>query len=174
MKRSDISLMPDYFDKYINLADDIDVRAALRLSLTELENPPMEQWIALGNLVYAPEKWTLRDILQHLIDTERVFTYRALTMARKDFEKKPYFLEDEFGAHAQANRRTIADLLAELKIVRQSTIALFESFPEGVLSDTTTTFSKGYTVLCVGFILAGHQRHHWNLLEEKYYPLITK
>lgn len=73
MTKSDIKVMPEYFDRYINLTDDVTYLQALELSLTELENAPLDKWKALGNRAYAEGKWSVKDILQHYIDTERVF-----------------------------------------------------------------------------------------------------
>ena len=83
MKRSEITL-PEYFDRYINKCDDVTILEALQQSLQELENAPIEKWKQLGDKVYAPGKWTIREILQHLIDTERVFSYRATAFSRGD------------------------------------------------------------------------------------------
>lgn len=95
MKRSELYPMPAYFDKYILLADDIDMLEALQISLHELENIPLDLWKSLGNVVYAQGKWTIKDLMQHMIDTERIFSYRAVSFARGDKQVPPYD-EDEF------------------------------------------------------------------------------
>lgn len=174
MKRSDIRPMPAYFDRYIQLATDVEVREALQLSLKELSHLPLDKWSALGDRVYAPGKWTLKDIIQHITDTERVFTYRALCLARKDYEKKPSFDENQFAANAKAGSRSLNDLINELKLVRQGTIALYQSFDEDVLADSHVGFENGYTVLAIAYIIIGHQRHHLNILEERYYPMLDQ
>ena len=74
MTKKDIQNMPDYFDRYINLAEDVSVVEALQISLQELENAPIDKWEALGEQVYAPNKWTIKDILQHYIDTCLLYT----------------------------------------------------------------------------------------------------
>ena len=173
MRKKDLGSLPTYFDRYITLGDDTDLETALQNSLESLNQLPVDSWTALGDRVYAPEKWTIKDILQHLIDTERIFTYRALCMARKDFEKKPEFDENLFAANGNAGNRNLDDLIQELVVVRKSTIGLYSSFNEEVLSDQRKSFEKGYSVLAIAFIVIGHQIHHFNILEERYYPLLN-
>lgn len=166
--------MPVYFDRYINLVADMELNAALQQSLDVAENFPMDKWKALGDKVYAPAKWTLKDIIQHVTDCERIFAYRALRFARKDSTKLPSFEENDFAAAANANARTLEDLVAELKLVRQSTILLFASFDEEMLQSAGSTFSNSATPLAIGFTIIGHQQHHLNVLEERYYPLLEQ
>lgn len=175
MKKSELNPMPKYFDRYIALADDIEMMAALQLSLKELENAPLDKWKALGEQVYAPGKWTVKDLLQHIIDTERVFTYRVTSFARKDPQTMLGYDEELFGKNAEANRRTIDDLMEELILLRKSTILMYQSFTEEMLQ----TIGKGYngneySVVAIGFMLPGHQRWHFKVLEERYYPLLDK
>jgi hypothetical protein len=173
MTRSQISPMPDYFDRYINMADDIDLKSALLLSLKELENAPIEKWKSLGNKTYAPDKWTVKSILQHLIDTERVFSYRALSFARGESKVMP-FDEDTYGKNAKADARTIEDLIEESILVRKSTIKLYDTFTEEMLSRVGVGFKGEYSVMSIGYIFAGHQRWHIKILEERYYNLINE
>jgi uncharacterized damage-inducible protein DinB len=174
MKRSDINPMPAYFDRYINLVADIDINAAMQQSLEVAENFPMDKWKALGDRVYAEGKWSIKDIVQHITDTERIFAYRALRFARKDSTKLPGFEENDFAAAANANARSLEDLVEELKQVRRSTMLLFASFTDEMLQTTGATFSTTLSVLAVGFTLIGHQQHHLNVLEERYYPLLEQ
>ncbi len=173
MKKSDIPKMPDYFDRYINLTDDVTHMEALATSLKELETAPIEKWKALGEKVYAPGKWTIKDILQHYIDTERVFTYRMTAFARMDGQKMLGYDEDKYATHAEAHRRTVEDLMEELILVRKNYIALYQSFtPEMLLRSGKAYNGSEYSVLSMAFMIAGHQRWHFRVLEEKYYPLL--
>jgi len=175
MNKKDIKEMPDYFDRYINLAEDVSVVEALQISLKELENAPINKWEALGENVYAIDKWTIKDILQHYIDTERVFTYRITAIARGDKQKMIPYEENIFAEKAQANRRTIADLMEELMLIRKATIKLYQSLTENMLHQQGNGFNNmQYCPLALGFMLAGHQRWHFRTLEEKYYPLLTE
>lgn len=174
MKKSDIKQMPPYFDRYINLAEDVTLLELLQISLQELEQAPIEKWKALGEQVYAPEKWTVKDILQHYIDTERVFSYRITAIARGDKQIMTPYNEDDYAQNAQANRRTLEDLYEELILVRKGTIAMFKSFsPEMLQQLGHGENGMKYCVLSLGFVLAGHQRWHFRVLEEKYYPLLN-
>ena len=128
MKKSDIKKMPDYFDRYIFLTDDVTYMDALNISLHELEKAPLDKWITLGEKVYAPGKWTIKDILQHCIDTERVFTYRITAIARGDKQNMLSFDEEDYAKNANAHHRSVEGLLEELILVRKATIAMFASF----------------------------------------------
>lgn len=174
MKKSDIKKMPEYFDRYINLTDDVTFMEALEISLKELENAPMDKWIALDEKVYAPGKWTIKDILQHYIDTERVFTYRITAIARGDKQMMSPYDEEIFAKNALANRRTVKDLYDELILVRKGTITMFSSFTVEMLHQSGNGFNgMKYCPLSLGFMIAGHQRWHFRVLEEKYYGLLV-
>ncbi len=173
MKKSDITKMPEYFDRYINLADDLPVVESLRVSLQELDQAPIDLWKALGDKVYAPGKWSVKDLLQHCIDTERVFAYRITSIARGDKQKMLPYDEEVFAKNAEANRRTLDDLMEELILIRKATIKLVESFTPAMLQQDGNGFNgMTYSPLALGFMLAGHQRWHFKVLEERYYPLI--
>ncbi|MDI9309744.1 MAG: DinB family protein [Limnohabitans sp.] len=175
MKKSAIKKMPDYFDRYINLAEDVSVIESLQISLAELEKAPIEKWKALDNKVYAEGKWTIKDILQHYIDTERVFTYRITAIARGDKQKMLPYDEEVFAKNALANRRTIDDLLEELILIRKATIKLYQSFTPEMLHQQGNGFNgMQYCPLALGFMLAGHQRWHFKVLEERYYALLNE
>jgi hypothetical protein len=172
MKKSDIVTMPVYFDKYINLADDIEVTEALIKygeKFVMAERPTFEQ---LGDMVYAPGKWTVKDILQHLIDAERVFSYRAMRYARKDKTSLPGFDENTFAVTAGPNNRELDDLLSEFVSVRNATIKLFKSFTPEMLIQEGISFDKNISVLALGFTMTGHVIHHMGVLKERYYKLV--
>lgn len=171
MKRAEIHPLPLYFDRYILMADDTELGLALRKSLEELERAPLEIWRALGDKVYAPGKWTVKDILQHLTDTERVFSYRALSFARGEAHVSS-FDEENYGRQAGAGLRSLEDLLEEAIVVRKATIKLYDSFSPEMLLRTGMGFKGPYSVAAIGFIFPGHQRWHMKILEERYYPLL--
>lgn len=174
MKKSDIKKMPEYFDRYIHLADDVTYSEALQISLQELENAPIEKWKALGEKVYAEGKWTVKDILQHIIDTERVFAYRITAIARGDKQTLPPFDEEAFAKNTIANSRTVDDLLNELILIRKGTITMYQSFTPEMLHQTGNGFNGiQYCPLSLAFMLAGHQRWHLKVLEERYYGLLN-
>ncbi len=170
MKRNEITL-PEYFDRYILKCDDVTLLESLEISLNELKNAPVDKWKALGDKVYAPGKWTVKDILQHIIDTERVFCYRALSFARGE-KKVMSYDEDDFAKSAQAINRTLEDLLEEAILLRQTTILLYKSFTDEMLSRTGMGFKGEYSVAAIGFIFGGHQRWHFGVIEERYFPML--
>ncbi|MBP8033620.1 MAG: DinB family protein [Bacteroidia bacterium] len=174
MKKDLINPMPEYFNRYINKTDDVTLLQALELSLQELDNLPMAKYLALGDKVYAEGKWTIKDIFQHMIDTERVFTYRALAFARNEADKVQSYDEEIYAKHADANRRSLEDIISELKLVRHSFIELYKSFTPEMIMRSGKGFKGEYSVLSIGFMMPGHQRWHMDVITERYFPLIEK
>lgn len=165
--------MPQFFDRYINLADNVLILDALTQGESFENLIPAKTLEALGDLRYAPGKWTVKDILQHVIDNERIMSYRALRFARNDQTVLPGYDEESFGQFANGARRTIADLYAEYAAVRQSSIALFKSFDEEMLLRNGIAFNQTISVLALGFVLVGHATHHANIIRERYVPLLS-
>lgn len=165
--------MPQFFDRYILLVEDIDVIEGLQKTAQLFHTEAIKQaMLKLGDQVYAPSKWTAKDILQHLIDNERIMSYRAMRFARNDKTALPGYDEELFGANTTANSRTIEDLLEEFLLVRKSTIALFKSFSDEMLHREGISFNQRISPLALGFVLIGHPIHHLNVLKERYFPLI--
>ena len=173
MTKSEIPVMPQFFDRYINLADNMLIIDALTQGASFENLIPAKTLEALGDLRYAPDKWTVNDILQHVIDNERIMSYRALRFARNDQTALPGYDEELFGRNTNATRRTVADLYDEYAAVRQSTIALFKSFDEDMLLRSGLAFNQTISVLALGFVLVGHATHHVNIIRERYLPLIA-
>lgn len=174
MKRSDINPMPEHFEVYINLADDIDLKDALEKSLIRLVELNIEQMKELGARVYAPGKWTIAEIIQHITDTERVFAYRALCFARNDKTPLPGMDQDLYVSNSNSNKRNLDDLVNELKVVRQSTILLYEGFDDEMLLRKGISSGFEMTPLAFGFSIIGHEKHHLKIIEDKYLPLVRK
>lgn len=173
MKRSDIQHMPQFFDRYILLVDDIDIIDGLEATARLYHTPEIKEKLeALGDQVYAPGKWTAKDIIQHLIDNERIMSYRAMRFARNDKTSLPGYDEELFGANTTANQRTLDELLDEFAVVRQSTIALFKSFSDEMFHRSGVSFNQQISPLALGFVLIGHPIHHLRVLQERYFPLI--
>ena len=123
---------------------------------------------AKSTYAYAPGKWTLKEMLQHLIDAERVFTYRALCFARKESQTLPSFDENEYAGNSFANNRSWENLSEEFMAVRQATILLFESFSPEMLSNTGKAGSNELSAEQIGFITVGHFNHHYKIIKERY------
>ncbi len=168
MKRSDINGSAGYFDKYINLVDDIDLMDALTESANAIKNINIEKWLAIGKKVYEPGKWTINEIIQHITDWERIFCYRILIYSRSESQQLPGHDEEKLALQTNANNRTLEDLLNELLVVRNSTIELYKSFTESDLVKKGIFWKYELSVLAMGFNLIGHQVHYFNIIKERY------
>lgn len=173
MNRTAINPMPEYFDRYITMTEGADHLEVLETGLREMEQFPLDTFRALGVKVYAPGKWTVKLLLQHLIDTERIFTYRALAFARKEAATVLSYDEDSYAANSDAESRTLESIVEEMITVRRSTIALFRSFSDEALLRSGKGFRGEYSVLSIAFILAGHPRWHMKIIRERYLPLLN-
>lgn len=164
---SDTEFAP-FYETYISLANEADLVEELEISVHEfikfVQNIPMDKF----DYRYAEGKWTIKDIIQHLIDAERVFAYRALRIARNDKTPLPGFEENNYADEANGNDRKLQEMLTELALVRQSTIMLFKNFSEEVLLRLGTASEKVVSVRALGFIIIGHQKHHQKVFQERY------
>jgi len=171
MKKSDINPMPGYYDRYINLVADVELSQAFDDSLRQLNQLDRSMLARLDDTSYAPGKWSIKDIIQHLSDSERIMCYRALMFARRDEGRRSGFDQDPFAANANANRRSTDDLLGELISVRRASKALFDSFDDDMLRSRGISWEYELSVLDLGFIIVGHQIHHVNVIGERYSTL---
>jgi uncharacterized damage-inducible protein DinB len=117
---------------------------------------------------YAPSKWTIKEILGHIIDDERIYTYRALRFARNDPTELPGFEENLYASTSGANDRSVRELLAELGHVRRSTIAFFASLPDEVLFRAGIADGKIMSVRAAAYHIAGHELHHLGVIRNRY------
>ena len=169
MKKSDIKVLPEYFDLYINEVDDMDLSDAFKQGgIGSLDKDTLKK---IGDKIYAQGKWTIKDILQHLIDCERIFNYRALTFARNDKTELPGFEENDYARETNANKRSLDELISEFVNVRKSTMDLFAAFDENMLMRMGKCNDRSVSVLALGFVIAGHELHHARIIRERYFPL---
>lgn len=168
MKLSEINPMPEYFERYMNKCDDVDILTAIEISIKEVEQIPVDKWNSIGLKTYAPGKWTINDILQHLIDTERIFIYRALSIARGEKQPLPPFSENDYVTEANASVRDLETLISELLNLHRSLLDMYRSFTPDILLRKGNSFAGEYTVADIGFILPGHQRWHFDVINERY------
>ena len=171
--KNDVLAAP-FYQNYISKAPDEDVAKAIRTNTKNFRK--LLKRIPKKKIDYAYEegKWTIREMLQHIIDAERVFSYRALAFARHETQRLPNFPEDNYAAVAGAGNRTIEDLVDELKLLRRSFKALYDSFTPAMLNNMGLGFKGLYSVAAIGYIVPGHQRWHLRVLEDKYYPLLKE
>ena len=170
MRKSDINPMPGYYDRYINLVPDVELSQAFDDSIQQLNDLDRTALDRIADKSYSPGKWTIKDIIQHLTDGERIMTYRALMFARRD-PTAPGFDQELFAVNANANRRTFDDLLDELISVRRATKMLYDSFTDDMLRARGRSWEYEVSVLDLGFIIVGHQIHHMNIIAERYSTL---
>lgn len=172
MKKSSINPLPDFFDKYINLVDQDDLFDGFSHSIKTLDSLDLDVYSKIEDKRYQSDKWSVKDIIQHVIDNERIQSYRALRFARMDLTTLPGYDEKLFGQNANASKKKIKDLITELKTLRTSTVQLFDSFEKNSFGNSGICFNQNISVLALGFVIIGHQIHHLKVIEEKYMPLI--
>ena len=168
MPRPQTTEYPEFFETYIKLVTQENLLEALKSDLNFnvdfFKNIPVEK----QEYGYAEGKWTIKEVLQHMIDTERIFAYRALAFARQDKTSLPGFDENLYANNSYANNRGWNQLIEELVAVRHTSIQLFESFAPEALAYKGTASGKEISVSAIGFIICGHMIHHKNIVEERY------
>ena len=168
MPKPAVSDYPEYFGKYINQVTEEELNEAFRNQFPKIENFLRGVDEAKAGYAYAPGKWTLKELLQHIIDAERVFCYRALCFARKETNSLPSFDENIYAENSGAKTRTWKSLSNEFINVRRSTEDLFISFSDDMLQGKGIANNNSTSVLSLGFIILGHVTHHINVVKEKY------
>jgi hypothetical protein len=158
----------DYYRSYISLAKEEDVLKAISKNASRAEKFLKKIPRKKIDFAYAEGKWTIKEILQHIIDSERVFAYRSVSFARKDPAALPRFDEKVWAEQAKVGKRKWKDLREEFRTARQSTLELFRSFDDEQLLATGTASNNLINVVAIGFICAGHVAHHMRVMEEKY------
>ena len=158
-----------YQEAYITLVDDAwnlteELEVSVHNFIKFVQDIPMDK----HDYRYAVGKWTIKDIIQHLIDSERIFAYRALRFARNDTTQLPGFDENLYAATANGAERKLQEMLTELALVRQSTIMLFKSFSADDLLKRGIASGNLASVRALGFIIIGHQNHHIKIFKERY------
>jgi len=168
MPRPDLTRVPQFYHNYINQVVEDDLMTAFTN-----QSPVMADFLAAipaqkVDHAYAAGKWTIREVLQHIIDAERVFCYRALRFARKDPTPLSGFDENLFAQNSKAGRRAWNDLLAEFNAVRKATEWLYSSFDDEQLNASGISNENSNYVLAFGYISVGHSLHHMKILKERY------
>ncbi len=158
-----------FYSSYISqVSDEYSLLEELEISVHRLRNFVQDIPLDKYDYRYAEGKWTIKDILQHLIDSERIFAYRALRFARQDATPLPGFEENEYVSVAGGSERSLRDLLTEMAIVRESTLCLFKTFSTETLLLKGVASENEISVRALGFIIIGHQNHHQRIFEERY------
>jgi uncharacterized damage-inducible protein DinB len=157
--------IPEYYRRYLQLVPDDDL-------VNRLEGQ-LDSTLALAGSLdpdrrYEPGKWSVREVLVHITDTERVFAYRALRMARGDTTPLPGFEQDDYVVTADLEHRPYTDVEAELRAVRTATVALFRGLSDEALLRTGTASGGTFTSRGIAWVIVGHELHHRSVLEERY------
>ena len=157
-----------FYAPYINALGEVNLMEELEISLHDfirfVQNIPMDKF----DYRYAEGKWNIKEIIQHVIDTERIFAYRALRISRNDVTPLPGFDENYYVANTEAANRSIQDLLTEFSAVRHSNLFLFKSLSDEQLRRIGIASNAAVSVRAIGFIMIGHQKHHQKVFEERY------
>lgn len=162
---------PAFLAYVCELNQGLEVNEALRTSLAKIDDLDIEQLKRIGLKTYQKDKWTIHKILQHLIDWERIWCFRAIIFARAEGTIPVAHDQEIMGNHSNADERSIEQLIDELRIVRQSSILLFDSFDTEILDTNCVFFEYEMPLYAIGLTIATHQIHHFNVLQERYLPL---
>lgn len=157
-----------YYAAYIDRVQGADVLSFLRQQQADSEATLLGLSEETASFRYAPDKWSVKEVVGHLCDTERVFAYRALCIARGESQSLPGMDQDVYVAGANFDSRSIDSLAQELAAVRSATIALFESLDEQGWQRSGIANEVPISVRAIAFVIAGHESHHMALLRDKY------
>ena len=171
MEKAETKENPDFLEYVYKLNEGIELTDALKLSLKEINDLDMAQLNRIGLKTYKKNKWTIHRILQHLIDWERIWCFRAIIFARGEGTVPDAHDQEIMGKNSNADELSIEQLVIELRIVRQSTIMMFESFNKEILKTNCKFFEYEMPLFAIGLTIAAHQIHHLNIIKERYIPL---
>jgi hypothetical protein len=159
---------PGFADYVAEIGDGEDIVAVLASQLQQVATRLGAVPAMGGDYRYAPGKWSLKEVVGHLSDTERVFAYRALSIARGDPAPLPAFDDQAWVAQMGAGDRTLADIVAEFAVVRQASLALFRHLPAAAWTRRGIASGHPASVRAMAWVMAGHARHHLEVVEARY------
>jgi uncharacterized damage-inducible protein DinB len=158
----------EYYQKYIELVKGDDIFRILVEQNMESQNVLNSFSESKGYYRYAEGKWTVKEVVGHMMDVERIFAYRALCIARGETKPLPGMDQDKYVSSGNFNKRQLFDLNYEYRLLRESNILLFGGFDKSVLQNRGSASGYEVTVLALMFMTAGHEKHHLNILLERY------
>jgi DinB superfamily len=168
MTKPDFSTLPEFYKRYVQHVKDYDLLEAMKISSKEtlslVRSLPEEK----GEYRYAAGKWSIKEVLCHMIDTERILAYRALRFARNDKTNLPGFEENDYAPEANAKNRNVRQIADEMERLRITTIDLFVNFTPEMLNRNGLANNLELSVLNLGYIIPGHESHHRSILKERY------
>ena len=157
-----------YYENYIQLIKEDNIIKVLQEQNKETQDVLNSFSGHRGNYRYADGKWTVKEVVGHLLDTERIFAYRALCIARGEKKSLIGFDQNDYVIEGNFNKRELFDLNYEFRLLRESNLLLFRTFSEGMLQKRGFANESSVTVLAILFIIAGHEKHHIKILQERY------
>lgn len=168
MRHPESNEYPPFYESYIKNVIGSDPFRNLENQYQEIQSILQSLPEVEANYAYSEGKWTVKEVLGHITDTERVMSYRAFCISRKEKRSLPGFEQDDYVKEANFNERSITNLLEDYRAVRKSTISLFKNFTEDMLNQKGIANEKEVSVLALLFIITGHEMHHLKILKEKY------
>ncbi|MEM7549806.1 MAG: DinB family protein [Bacteroidota bacterium] len=171
MKNQEVKKNPEFLEYILQLNEGRTLNEALQISLNQINELDIAQLNRIGLKTYEKDKWTIHKILQHLIDWERIWCFRAVVFARNEGTIPEAHDQEVMGKNSNADELPIEQLVNELKVLRQSTIMMFESFNKEILERSCIFFEYEMPFYTIGLTIAAHQIHHFNIIKERYLPL---
>jgi hypothetical protein len=168
MKRPEKNEYAEYYETYVSLVPDADIIASLEQQCDELVAVFDGLSDEKGHYAYADGKWTIKEVLGHLIDGERVFAYRALRFSRADSTPLAGFDQDPYIVHGNANSAKLSDLVNELILLRRANVLMFRNLTPSAWNRVGNASDADVSVRALAFILVGHITHHLNIVRERY------
>jgi hypothetical protein len=165
---------PEYYKPYVNLVPDGDLLSLLKENLVntiELFESLSED---AGQFRYAENKWSIKEVLGHMTDTERIMSYRLLRVGRGDQTALAGFNENEYVEGSQISKLPIKKILEDFIATRKATITLIQNMPEDAWANIGLANNTEVTARAIGYIIAGHALHHFNIISDRYLPLLFK
>jgi DinB superfamily len=163
-----------YYEKYVSLIPGDDILGTLETQRLQVALLLAARSERDGNFRYAADKWTVKEVIGHVADCERIFAYRALRISRGDRTPMEGFEQDDYVRNGGFGERTLADLALEFDVVRNSTVSLLRTLSEEAWQRRGIANKNEVSVRALAFITAGHELHHRRILEEHYFPAIPR
>ena len=157
-----------YYSSYVQRLKGEDILVALSEGVEEVNDLMASLTEEKLKSAYAEGKWTIKEVLQHIMDTERIFCNRALRFARNDKTALPGFDQDDYVPFSGANERNSMEMLREYNAIRQATITLFQGFSKEMLHRVGVASGSNMSVRAIAYIVTGHERHHIQVIKERY------
>lgn len=170
MSQFTIEEIPSFYHRYVNPLKNDDLMSVLEKTHQKTQHLLRDIEESNGDYRYGSGKWSVKEVICHMLDAERVFCFRALTFARNDKTELPGFDENTYAPEANAAARTVAALAKEASQLRTTTLDLFKSFSEEMLKREGIANTGNFTVRGIGYIIAGHELHHLTILQDRYFP----